>query len=137
MGRLTKTLLIANFLFWVYFWLAFAQASYPFRPDPFGHPAGTGYTFWGHSIAVVENGLSYPFFRVMFYAEFPSFATAILVVRVFSPHLLLYGFFAGISKGGWLLLAVMTISFFQWYLIGRLGQGIQRRWYRRNAGIRN
>jgi hypothetical protein len=135
MGKFTKTLLTANLLFWVYFWIAFAHASYPFRPDPLGHPAGTGYTFWGHSIAVVESGLIYPFFKMIFYVQFPSFALAMLVVRVFSPHLLLYGFFAGISKGGWLLLAVMTISFFQWYLIAWLGLRIWHRWFRASARI--
>lgn len=129
-GKFMKVLLVANLCFWIYFWIAFAQASYPFRPDPLGHPAGTGYTFWGHSIAVVESGLVYPFFKVVFYVEFPSFALATLVARVFSPHLLLYGFFAGISKGGWLLLAVMLLSFLQWYFIGWVVQKLWHRWTR-------
>jgi hypothetical protein len=51
-----------------------------------GHPAGTGYTFWGHSIAIAESGLVYPFFKVLFYAEFPSFALATLVAQAFSPQ---------------------------------------------------
>jgi hypothetical protein len=135
MGRSTKTSLIANLCLWIYFWISFAQASYPYRPNPLGHPAGTGYTFWGHSIAVVESGLAYPFFRVMFYVQFPSYAFAILVVRMFSPHLLLYGFFAGISKGGWLLLAVMIISFFQWYIVGGLSRRIWHRYFRRPRGF--
>jgi hypothetical protein len=134
MRKSIKTLLIANLCFWICFWISFARASYHFRPDPLGHPAGTGYTFWGHSIAVTESGLVYPFFRAMFYVQFPSFALAMLVVRVFSPHLLLYGFFAGISKGGWLLLAVMTLSFFQWYLVGWLGRKIWHRWFRHPSG---
>ncbi len=116
------------------FWIAFAQASYPFRPDPLGHPAGTGYTFWGHSIAVVEAGFVYPFFKVMFYAEFPSFALATLVVRIFSPHQLINGFFAGVSGGGWLLLAIMLLSFLQWYFVGWLGQKLWRKWFRHSAG---
>src|ERR1051325_6045329 len=127
MGKFMKVLLIANLCLWVYFWICFAHASYPFRPDPLGHPAGTGYTFWGHSIAEVESGLVYPFFRVVFYVEFPSFLLATLTARVLSPHLLLYGFFAGISKGGWLLLAVMALSFLQWYFIGWVGQKL---WHR-------
>ena len=53
MEKVQKVLLIANLCLWIYFWTAFSLASYPFRPDPLGHPAGTGYTFWGHSIAVV------------------------------------------------------------------------------------
>ncbi len=130
MGKFVKLLLIANPCLWVYFWITFAQASYPFRPDPLGHPAGTGYTFWGHSIAVVESGLVYAFFRVAFYVEFPSFALTQLVARVFSPRLLLYGFFAGISKGGWFLLAVMGLSFLQWYFIGWVGQKLWERWSR-------
>src|SRR6266853_5469237 len=118
MGKFVKVLLLVNLCVWIYFWIAFAQASYPFRPDPLGHPAGTGYTFWGHSIAVVESGLVYPFFRVMFYVEFPSFALATLIARAISSNLLLNGFFGGISGGGWLLMGVMALSFFQWYLVG-------------------
>src|SRR5271168_4153585 len=134
MGKLVKVLLVVNLCLWVYFWIAFAQASYPFRPDPLGHPAGTGYTFWGHSIAVVESGFVYPFFKVMVYGEFPSFALATLVVRMFSPHQLINGFFAGISGGGWLLLAVMMLSFLQWYLIGWLGQKLWQRWFKHPTG---
>ncbi|MGD0137103.1 MAG: hypothetical protein ABSE57_34090 [Bryobacteraceae bacterium] len=134
MGKFVKVLLVVNLCLWIYFWIAFAQASYPFRPDPLGHPAGTGYTFWGHSIAVVESGFVYPFFKVIFYGEFPSFALATLVVRMFSPHQLINGFFAGISGGGWLLLAVMMLSFLQWYLIGWLGQKLWQKWFKRPAG---
>ena len=130
MGKFVKVFLIANLCLWVYFGIAFAQASYPFRPDPLGHPAGTGYTFWGHSIAVVESGFVYLFFRVMFYVEFPSFALATLAVRIFSPHQLINGFFAGISGGGWLLLAVMLLSFLQWYLVGWVAQKLWQRWFR-------
>jgi hypothetical protein len=133
MGKFVKVLLIANLCLWIYFWIAFVQASYPFRPDPLGHPAGTGYTFWGHSIAVVESGFVYPFFRILFYVEFPSFALATLIVRVFSPHQLINGFFVGISGGGWLLLAVMLLSFLQRYFIGWAGQKLWRRWFSRSS----
>ena len=137
MGKVVKVLLAANLCFWIYFWIAFAKVSYPFHPDPLGHPAGTGDTFWGHSIAVVESGLTYPFFRIMFYAEFPSFALATLVVRVFSPHQLINGFFAGISGGGWFLLAVMLLSSLQWSLVGWLGQTLWQRWFRHPSGALN
>ncbi|HEX8816107.1 MAG TPA: hypothetical protein VF753_11445 [Terriglobales bacterium] len=72
----------------------------------------------------------YPFFRVMFYVEFLSFALATAAVRAFSPHQLINGFFAGISGGGWLLLAVMLLSFVQWYLLGWVGQKLFKRWFR-------
>lgn len=137
MRKAQKVLVIANLCLWIYFWTAFAFASYPFRPDPLGHPAGTGYTFWGHSIAVVESGLVYPFFRVVFYAEFPSFALATLIAQLFSPHLLLNGFFVGISGAGWLLLAVMALSFLQWYLIGWVAWKLWQKWFRHPSGIQN
>ena len=136
-GKFAKVLMIANLCVWGYFWIAFAQTSYPFRPDPLGHPAGTGYTFWGHSIAVVESGLVYPFFRLVYCVEFPSFALATLLARAFSPRLILYGFFAGISKGGWLLLAVMALSFLQWYLIGLAGQKLWERGFRHPCSTPN
>src|SRR6266550_1586651 len=91
-GAWQQILLLGNLSLWIYFWIAFAYLSYPFRSDPLGHPAGAGYTFWGHSIAVVESGLVYPFFRAVFYAEFPSFALATRIARAISPNLLLNGF---------------------------------------------
>jgi hypothetical protein len=119
----------ANFCLWIYFWAAFAHASYPFRADPLGHPAGTGYTFWGHSIAVVESAFAYPFFKILFWVEFPSFALATITAQAFSPHLLINWFFAGISGGGWLLLGTMALSFFQWYLLAWAAQKIWHRWF--------
>ena len=137
MDKSQKILVIANVCLWIYFWVAFAHASYAFRPDPLGHPAGTGYTFWGHSIAVVESGLVYPFFKVVFYAEFPSFALVTLIAQALSPHLLLNGFFGGISRGGWLLLGVMVLSFFQWYLVGWAEQKLGQKWFGHPTGIRS
>ena len=127
-----RLLLTANLCLWIYFWIAFAQESYPFQPDPLGHPAGTGYTFWGHSIAVVESGLEHPFFTAVFYPEFPSFALATVTVQAFSRHLLINGFFIGISGGGWLLLGVMVLSFLQWYAVGWVVQEGSRRWSNRS-----
>lgn len=120
MVSVQKVLLVANLCLWIYFWIAFVQVSYPFRPDPLGHPTGSGYTFWGHSIAVAESPLVHPFFRAVFYPGFPSFALATWIAQVFSPHLLLNGFFAGISGAGWLLLGIMLLTFIQWFLVGRL-----------------
>jgi hypothetical protein len=132
-----KILLIGNICLWIYFCAAFAHASYPFQPDPLGDPAGTGYTFWGHSIAIVESEFIYPFYRVVYYAEFPSFALAQLIIWTISPNLVLYGFWGGISLGGWLLLGVMVISFFQWYVVGmaahRLWQKLKCRDTLRNS----
>jgi hypothetical protein len=131
MGKIAKLLLIANVCLWVYFWIAFGHASYAFRPHPLGHPARFGYTFWGHSLTQVESGLVYRFFRIAFFAEFPSFLLAMLVAHVLSPHMLLNWFFAGISGEGWLLLAVMALSFLQWYFIGWVAQKLCRKWFSR------
>ena len=127
LGKLVRILLVLNVCLWVYFWISFAQASYVFRPDPLGHPAGTGYTFWGHAVGVVESGLVYPFFRIVFYVEFPSFIVAVLIERVFDPQLTSHRFLAGISVGGWSLVETMLLSFIQWYLIGCIAQKL---WYR-------
>jgi hypothetical protein len=133
-----KLLVLANLCLWSYFWIAFALASYPFRVDPLGHPAGAGYTFWGHSIAVVESAFTYPFFRAVFWADFPSFVLANLIVRLFSPHLdVLNRFWGGISGAGWQLLGVMVLSFFQWYLVGGAVQKLGRKWFGHSTGIRN
>jgi hypothetical protein len=117
-GKLQRVLAVANLCLWIYFWLSFAHFSYQYRPNPLGHPAGTGYTFWGHAIAVAESPNFYLFFRVLYRVEWPSFQLPLLALRSLYSPLLLYGFFGGVSKGGWLLLAVMPLSFFQWYLVG-------------------
>jgi hypothetical protein len=132
MGKFATVLLITNLCFWIYFAISFAQASYPFKRDPWGHPAGAGYTFLGHSIGVVESPFAHPFYQAMFWIEFPSFALARLGQNVIFPHFE-DQFFAGISDGGWRLISIAVISFLQWYLVGRVGQKLWYRWSRREA----
>jgi hypothetical protein len=130
-GKFVSVLLIANLCFWIYFAMAFAQASYPFRRDPLGHPAGAGYTLLGHSIGIVESAFVHPFFNIMFWVEFPSFALASLGQNVLFPHVFhVYGdqFFAGLSVGGWKLLVVALLSFLQWNLVGWVGQKFWQKW---------
>ena len=93
-------LLIANLCIWIYFATAFAHGSYAFRRDPWGHPAGAGYTFLGHSIGVVESPFVHRFFNVVFWAELPSFALARLGQSVLFPHVTGDQFLAGVSEGG-------------------------------------
>ena len=126
MGKFVTVLLIINLCFWIYFAISFAQASYPFKRDPWGHPAGAGYTFLGHSIGVVESPLAHPFYRVMVWVEFPSFVLVRLGQNVFFPRFN-DQFFAGISDGGWRLIAVLSLSFLQWYLVGWAVQTLWRR----------
>lgn len=142
-GRFVKLLLIANLCLWIYFWIAFAHASHPPRSDPLvlSTVPPRGYIFWGHSIADLESPLVYPFFRIVFYTEFPSFLLHPLAVYVCyadipftdlltsfrAPYVLLSGSFAGISTAGWMLLATMALSFLQWYFIGWIAQKLWRR----------
>ena len=128
MGRLVKTLLIANLCLWIYFWIAFAQASYPFRRDPLGHPAGAGYTFAGHSIGIMESSFTHPFFNLTFWVELPAFAVARVGQNLLFPHVTGDQFFAGISEGGWRLLTIVVLSFAQWYLVAWAVQKAWRRW---------
>ena len=130
-GKFVKVLLMANLCLWVYVWISFAHESYPFRSNPYGHPAGTGYTFWGHSIGLLKSEFFHPFVNITHYVDFPSFALATFVVREFSPHQLLFSWFAaGVAGGGWSLLATMLLSFLQWYFIGLVGQKLWQRKFR-------
>ena len=122
MGKFVKTLLIANLFLWVYFWIAFAHASYQYRRDPWGHPAGAGYTFAGHSIGIMESSFTHPFFNLAFWVELPSFALARVGQNLLFPQVTGDRFFAGISEGGWRLLMILVLSFVQWYLVGWAGQ---------------
>lgn len=129
MGKSVKVLLIANLCLWIYFWIGFARASYAYQPNPLGHPAGTGYTFWGHSIAVAESGLKYPFFKITFYLELPSFVVAVSIERFFDPQLISHRFIWGISMAGWGMLATILLSFLQWWSVGWIAEKVWRTWF--------
>jgi hypothetical protein len=118
MGKFVKVLLTANLCFWIYFAVAFVHASYQFKAEPLGHPVGAGYTFFGRSVGVLESPFSHMFFKTMFWLEFPSFALARIGQNLLLPHVTGDQFYAGISEGGWRLLAVALLSLFQWYLVG-------------------
>jgi hypothetical protein len=122
--NLQRSLRIGNLCLWVYFWMSFLDVAYPFRPNPLGHPAGTGITFFGRSIAVVESPSRYRFIRIVFWINLPAVASVFpLAHRLFSYQ----GFWLGLSEDAWLLLLVMVISFLQWYAIGRLLHGLRKR----------
>lgn len=136
-GKFVKVLLAANLCFWIYFGIAFAHASYPFKHDPWGHPAGAGYTFAGHSIGIVESPFTHPFFNLAFWVEFPSFALARGGQNLLFPQVTGDRFFAGISEGGWRLLTIVALSFLQWYLVGWVGQKLWERFRHDPGGALN
>jgi hypothetical protein len=111
----------------------------PFQRDILGHPSGTGYTFWGHSIGLNESASLYRFFEVIFWIEFPSFAAVFPLARRLLPYEFSDGFFLGLSEDARLLLLVMIVSSFQWYVIGRVLARISRRlsgFHGLNRGVR-
>jgi len=133
-GKFMKVLLAANLCFWIYFAISFAQASYPFKHDPWGHPAGAGYTFAGHSIGIVESPFTHPFFNLAFWVEFPSFALARGGQNLLFPQVTGDRFFAGVSEGGCRLLTIVVLSFLQWYLVGWVVQKLWHKWSSRPTG---
>lgn len=128
MGKFVKLLLIANLCLWIYFWIAFAQASQPYEPRPWGHLPIDPYSFWGHAIGLTKSSLAYPFVKIIFWVEFPSFLLVTLVQQGFLAKVSADQFFAGISVGGYKLLVIMLLSFLQWYFVGWAAQKLWHRW---------
>ena len=95
-----RVVLIANLCLWAYFWVAFAKASQPYDPRPWGHFPIDLYSFWGHAIGLTKSSFAYPFMETIFWVEFPSFLFVTLVQRAFFAKVSADQFFAGISVGG-------------------------------------
>lgn len=129
--RLPEAFLIANFCFWVYFWFAFAQAAQPYDPRPWGHLPVDLYSFWGHAIGLTRSSLMYPFMHMAYWIEFPSFLLVSLIQNTLFAHVSADRFLAGISVGGYKLLAIMAVSFMQWYLIACGIRGLWHKWFSR------
>jgi len=127
-GKFVKLLLIANLCLWIYFWVGFAYTSQPYDPRPWGHPPVEPYSFGGHAVGLTISIFSYTFMKVTYWAEIPSFAFVSVLMRVFLGRLPSDQLVAGISVGGYRLLAVMMVSFFQWYVVGWMIQKLWDRW---------
>ena len=131
MGKPVKAMLVANLCFWTYFWLAFAYASQPYDPRPWGYLPVDPYSFGGHAIGLTRSSLTYPFMRVAFWIEFPSFLLVALVRKAFLSGVSGDTFFAGISAGGYALLVTTLLSFIQWYIVAWVVQKLWQRWSNR------
>jgi hypothetical protein len=128
MGKLVKAMLITNLCLWVYFWLAFAHSSQPYDPRPWGHLPVDPYSFWGHAIGLTRSSLTYPFMKLAFWIEFPSFLSVALSRKAFLSGISGDTFFAGVSVGGYELIAIMLLSFVQWYIVAWVVQKLWHRW---------
>ncbi|MGA2372763.1 MAG: hypothetical protein ABSG11_19040 [Candidatus Korobacteraceae bacterium] len=67
---------------------------------------------------------------MIFWVEFPSFLIVTLMQHAFLSKVSADQFFAGISVGGYKLLAIMLLSFLQWYFVGWMGQKLWQRWFK-------
>jgi hypothetical protein len=130
LGKATAVLLAANLGLWVYFWIAFVQASQPYDPRPWGHSPVDVYCLWGHAIGLTRSAFLYPFMGLIRWIEFPSLLLATISQRLFFSKVSADQFLLGVSIGGYKLLVIMVLSFLQWYLVGK---GIRRLTRRRNA----
>jgi hypothetical protein len=128
MGKFSKAVLIANFCLWAYFWIGFAHASQPYDPRPWGHPPVEPYSFGGRAVGLTTSIYSYAFMKITFWAEIPSFASVTVLMRIFFGRLRSDRFVGSVSVPGYKLLAVMLLSFLQWYFVGWLGQILWQRW---------
>lgn len=135
MKKLVKPLLIANVCLWIYFWIGFIHVSQPYDPRPWGHAPIEPYSFAGHAVGLTTSTFSYTFMKVVYWAEFPSFVFVSVLMRILFGRLPSDRFFAGISVGGYKLLAVMMVSFFQWYWVGWTIQKLQRRWSSKSTSV--
>jgi len=126
--KFAKVLLIANTCLWVYFWVSFARVSQPYDPSPWGHPPVEPYSFGGHAVGLTISILSYSFMKVTYWAEIPSFAFVSVLMRILFGRLPSDRLVSDVSVAGYELLAVMMVSFFQWYLVGWAIQKLWHRW---------
>jgi hypothetical protein len=127
LGKATAVLLSANLGLWIYFWIAFAQASQPYDPRPWGHLPVDVYCLWGHAIGLTRPAFMSPFMELIRWIEFPSFVLVTLIRKAFFSGVSADEFLLGISTGGYKLLVIMLLSFLQWYLIGKSIQRLTRR----------
>jgi hypothetical protein len=114
----------ANCAFWVYFWVAFAKASQPYDPHPWSHVPIEPYSYWGHAVGSTVSIYGHAFMRIAFWAELPSFGLVNITMRALFGRVPADHFWAGISFPGYKLLAVMVVSFLQWFLIAWAIQSI-------------
>ncbi len=128
--------MVANVCFWAFFWIAFFKAARPYLPAQPHGPVDL-YCIWGRAIGLTTSSFLYPFMKVAFVIEFPSFLLITMIQNLFFSRLSSDYFVGGISVGGFKLLAIMAVSFVQWYLLGRIAQrtfvrGLAARIFRRS-----
>jgi hypothetical protein len=128
MRKIGAILLIANFIFWVWFWTDLATKLQPIPPSGFDDVTPPPvYLFRDKGIPPFPIPyLSVPF-RVQTIVQLPSLLTARVIQRILFSSRFDNSMIAGVSLAAWRLILTTCISFLQWYLIG---WGIQKLWHR-------
>ena len=113
-------LLLANLFFWVYFWVDFGRRLVPYRVHcPAFEELLPAFVFHGNALPASEETRA-PSLRLAERVQMPSFLAIRPVVHIlnYRPSSWTETFW-GISPWGYLLIAVMLLSFLQWYLVAR------------------
>lgn len=122
-------LLSANLILWIFFWVDFSRRLVPYKEHP---PAFEEvlpvFVFGGKALPNEQMGA--PLLRLMERVQMPSFLAVRPVVYTLNHKPSTWDkTFLGISPWGYLLIAVMFLSFLQWYLVARcVGWLVPRVW---------
>ncbi len=125
---LPRKLILANGIFWLIFVIYFAAESHPYIPHkPAFEEELPGYTYFGRALSIEAEYMGL-FLKVTRLVQWPSF----FVTRPFfwyfnSRGIVVDHLYLGISVGGYYLILVCSVSFLQWYLIGRFVDWVKRR----------
>jgi hypothetical protein len=122
----TTLLVLANALFWFIFAVSFVSDSYRYEPHPkrFEEPSSP---YIICSRAFPFAGYMNPLMRATRVLQWPSFyAAAPFNFYVSRRGIVLDDLLWGTSAGGYYLILVCVLSFFQWYLIGLFADYIRR-----------
>ena len=112
-------LLLANLLFWVFFWVDFSRRLVPYREHPPAFEEVLPVFVFGGK-ALPPEQMRAPSLWLMQRVQMPSFLAVRPVVHKLNQKPSTWEkTFWGISPWGYLLIAVMLLSFLQWYLVGR------------------
>jgi hypothetical protein len=138
MRKIGLVLLIANLVFWVWFWIDLAARLRPIPATGFDDVTPPPvYLFGDKCIPPYPIPyLSVPF-RVQTIVQAPSLLTARLIQRILLPSRFDNSMIAGGSLAAWRLIITTCISFLQWYLIGWAIQKLWHRWSSRQTAAPN
>jgi hypothetical protein len=138
MRKIVLVLLIANLIFWVWFWIDLATRLRPIPAAGFDDVTPPPvYLFGDKCIPPFPIPyLSVPF-RAQTVLQAPSILAARLIQRILFRSRFDSSMIAGVSLAAWRVILITCISFLQWYLIGWAIQKLWHRWSSRQTAAPN